>query len=165
MTHSQLHADKEVNEEYLKASGLTNASLHLGEFTENLWTQNVMKPTPTGFNIGVPKYSLTAQQAFPWVYNDVSEAALALSKSYTFKDVSGKVYPVVTARMTYPAALISKNMFSGGGNNLHQRAYDGERSFEALLEKIVNLNLVALGAKFGTIHELMETEIKKRFAK
>jgi hypothetical protein len=30
--------DKEVIEEYLKASGIVNASLHLGRFTENLWT-------------------------------------------------------------------------------------------------------------------------------
>ncbi|KAJ6548803.1 hypothetical protein B0H19DRAFT_193977 [Mycena capillaripes] len=176
-TKVSLYDDKEVIEEYLKASGLASASLHLGSFTENLWTQRVMKPTPSGFNIGIPKYSPTAQQAFTWVGHDVGEAALALFKSYTSKDVSGKVYPVVTARMTFPelAAMISKTLgvevtFTSvptTGNAAYDEMFEAQSEYNGFYTStpVPNPDLVALGAKFGTIEEVMETEIKKRFAK
>ncbi|KAF7377000.1 NmrA domain-containing protein [Mycena sanguinolenta] len=51
---SSLYDDKEEIEEYLKASGIANASLHLGSFTENLWTQKNLKKTDNGFNISIP---------------------------------------------------------------------------------------------------------------
>ncbi|KAJ7675601.1 NmrA-like domain-containing protein [Mycena polygramma] len=83
-TQVSLYDDRAVIEEYLQASGIPNASLHLGSFTENLWTcmlpppssllpsilqvspltprhpsQRAMKPSPTGsgFVITIPKYT------------------------------------------------------------------------------------------------------------
>ncbi|KAJ6465601.1 NAD(P)-binding protein [Mycena vitilis] len=178
-TQVSLYDDKAVIEEYLQASGLPNASLHLGAFAENLWTQRNMKPSPTGsgFVITIPKYTPTAQQAFSWIGHDVGEAALALFKSYTdsSKDVSGKVYPVVTARMTFPAlaALISKTLgvevtFNSAPTSGHP-AYDGMFEAQAAYDgfytetPVPNPALVALGAKFGTIEEFVETEVKQHF--
>jgi hypothetical protein len=78
----------------------------------NQSSQRSLKKTDTGFTISVPKYSPTSLQAFSWVGHDVGQSALALLKNYTdpSKNVSGKVYPVVTAQMTFPdlAAMIAK---------------------------------------------------------
>ncbi|KAJ7602902.1 NAD(P)-binding protein [Mycena polygramma] len=178
-TQVSLYDDKAVIEEYLQASGIPNASLHLGSFTENLWTQRNMKPSPTGsgFVITIPKYTPTAQQAFSWVGHDVGEAALALFKSYTdpLNNISGNVYPVVTARMTFPAlaALISKTLgvevtFNSAPTAGHP-AYDGMFEAQAAYDgfytetPVPNPALVALGAKFGTIEEFVEREVKQHF--
>ncbi|KAJ7648757.1 NAD(P)-binding protein [Mycena polygramma] len=178
-TQVSLYDDKAVIEEYLQASGLPNASLHLGAFTENLWTQRNMKPSPTGsgFVITIPKYTPTAQQAFSWIGHDVGEAALALFKSYTdsSKNISGNVYPVVTARMTFPAfaALISKtlgvevtfNSIPTTGHPAYDGMFEAQAAYDGFYTEtpVPNPALVALGAKFGTIEEFVETEVKKHF--
>ncbi|KAJ7673283.1 hypothetical protein DFH06DRAFT_1124005 [Mycena polygramma] len=61
--------DKEVIREYLQASSLANATIHLGGFLENFWTlileekstgMHLLKKTPTGFDIGVPMFKREA---------------------------------------------------------------------------------------------------------
>ncbi|KAJ7912405.1 NAD(P)-binding protein [Mycena leptocephala] len=170
--------DKEVIEEYLKSSGIANASLHLGAFTENLWTQRSLKKTDTGFTISVPKYSPTSLQAFSWVGHDVGQSALALLKSYSdpSKNVSGKAYPVVTAQMTFPdlAAMIAKVLgvevtFTSvptSGNPVFDEMFEAQSEYNGFYTAtpVPNPDLVALGAKFGTMEEFLETEMKKRFA-
>ncbi|KAJ6471142.1 NAD(P)-binding protein [Mycena vitilis] len=175
-----LYDEKAEIEEYLQASGVPNASLHLGSFTENLWTQGNLGPSPTrsGLVLTIPKYTPKAQQAFSWIEHDLGEAALALFKNYAdpAKRISGQVYPVVTAQMTFPAlaALISKSLgvevkFNSIPTTGHP-AYDG--MFEAMAAcdgfythtPVPNPALAALGAKFGTIEQFVETEVKKRFA-
>ncbi|KAJ7912411.1 hypothetical protein B0H13DRAFT_2007472 [Mycena leptocephala] len=172
-----IYDDKEVIEEYLKSSGIPNASLHLGSFTENLWTQRSLKKTDTGFTISVPKYSPTSLQAFSWVGHDVGQSALALLKNYTdpSKNVSGKVYPVVTAQMTFPdlAAMIAKVLgmevtFTSvptSGNAVFDEMLEAQSAYNGFYTAtpVPNPDLVALGAKFGTIEEFLETEMKKRF--
>ncbi|KAF7340407.1 NmrA domain-containing protein [Mycena venus] len=173
-----IYDDKAEIEEYLKASGIANASLHLGGFAENLWTRNNLKKTDTGFNISVPIYTPTALNAFTWVGHDVGEAVLALFKSYLDPSnffVSGKAYPVVTANMSYTdlAAMIAKalgkdvtfttapptgipaydEMFAAGAE------YDGFYTSTP----VPNPDLTALGAKFATLEEFVEMEVKKRF--
>ncbi|KAF7364729.1 NmrA domain-containing protein [Mycena venus] len=173
----QHYDDKEIIEEYLKSSGLAHASLHLGGFTENLWIRNVLKKTPSGFNISIPKYSPTALQAFTWVGHDVSESTLAMLKSYTdpSKNISGKSYPVITATMSYTdlAAMIAKALKVEV--TFTSKASSGSATFDEMFAALAEYNglytstpvpnpdLVALGAKFGTMEEFMETEVKKRF--
>ncbi|KAJ7728013.1 hypothetical protein DFH07DRAFT_945818 [Mycena maculata] len=162
--------DKEAIEEYLRASGLANASILPGAFLENFWTyvaweisslrqHQMLKKTSTGFDLISLKYSPTSLQTFTWVEYDVGESVLALLKSYadSSKSVSGKSYPVVTAKMTHPdlAAIISKAL---GAPFTVFSEYDG-----IYTAPVPSPDLVALGAKFGTIEELVETEVKKRY--
>jgi len=170
--------DKEEIEEYLRASGLLNASLLLGYFLENSWNYGHMKKTSTGFNISIP-YSPTSLQAFTWVQHDVGESILALLKSYTdpSKNISGKSYPVIAAHMTYPdfAAMASKALgvevtFTSVptlGIPLLDEGFAAQSEYNGLPgytgTPVPNPELIALGAKFGTMEEFVETEMKKRF--
>ncbi|KAJ7490657.1 hypothetical protein FB451DRAFT_1552296 [Mycena latifolia] len=167
--------DKEEIEEYLKASGIANASLHLGGFLENFWTRNTLKKMPTGFNISIPKYSPTSpsRQAFTWVGHDVAESALALLKNYTdpSKSVSGKSYPVVTAEMPYPnlAAMTAKALgvevtftsIASSGIPMLDEMFEAHAELNGLYTAtpVPNPDLVALGAKFGTMEEFMEEHV------
>ncbi|KAJ7611428.1 NAD(P)-binding protein [Mycena polygramma] len=176
-TEVSLYDEKAVIEEYLQASGVPNASLHLGSFTENLWTRGNLGPSPTGSGlvITIPKYTPTAQQAFTWIGHDLGEVALALFKSYKDKNISGKVYPVVTAQMTFPAlaALISKslgvevtfNSIPTTGHPAFDGMFEAQAAYDGFYTEtpVPNPALVALGAKFGTIEQFVETEVKKRF--
>ncbi|KAJ7900903.1 hypothetical protein B0H13DRAFT_1622162 [Mycena leptocephala] len=176
-TKVSLYDDKEEIEEYLKASGVANASLHLGSFAEKVWTMKNMKKTDSGFNITIPKYSPTARQSFTWVGNDVGESALALLKHYTdpSKNISGKAYPVVTANMTFPdlAAIISRALgkevtFTSIPSTMgpvfdEMFAAQSEYNGFYTSTQIPNPDLISLGAKFGTIQEFVETELKKHF--
>ncbi|KAJ7330341.1 hypothetical protein DFH08DRAFT_882414 [Mycena albidolilacea] len=176
-TQVSLYDDKEVIEEYLKASGIVNASLHLGSFTENLWTQKNLKKTDTGLNITVPKFTPTARQSFTWVGHDVGESTLALLKNYTdsSKNISGKAYPVVTANMSFPdlAAIISKALgkevtftsIPSTGHPAYDEMFAAQTEYNGFYTStpIPNPDLTALGAKFGTIEEFVETELKNRY--
>ncbi|KAF8193849.1 hypothetical protein K438DRAFT_1588502 [Mycena galopus ATCC 62051] len=168
--------DKEGIEEYLRSSGLANASLHLGSFGENLWRQRGLKKTPTGFDMSIPKYTTTALQAFSWIGHDVGESVLALLKNYTdpSKNIYGKAYPVVTGYMTYPelAAMISKalgvevtfTIMPSCGNAIYdEMAPSCEYNGFYTSTPVPNPDLVALGAEFGTMEEFMAAEIKTRF--
>ncbi|KAJ7776282.1 hypothetical protein B0H16DRAFT_1712658 [Mycena metata] len=174
-----IYDDKADIEEYLKASGLANASLHLGGFAETLTDQSRprLKKTDTGFDMAVPRYSATALEAWTWVGHDVGQAALALFKNYTdpSKNISGKVYPVVTAELTFPdlATMISKALgvevtFTSVptcGIPMIDEMFAAHAEYNGLYTStpVPNPDLVALGAKFGTMEEFVETEIKKRF--
>ncbi|KAJ7621870.1 hypothetical protein DFH06DRAFT_1009680 [Mycena polygramma] len=182
--------DKAEVEEYLKSSGLANASILLGGFVEGLWTRPHLQKTATGFNITVPKYSPTQLEAWTWVEHDVGESVLALIKSYTdpSKNVSGRSYPVVTANLTYPdlAAMASKGQLqiwwltehaalgvevtftsvASSGHPVLDEMFASHAEYNGLYPAtpVPNPDLVALGAKFGTMEELMDTEMKRRFA-
>ncbi|KAF8181933.1 hypothetical protein K438DRAFT_1937900 [Mycena galopus ATCC 62051] len=172
---SFLNDDKEQIEQYLQTSGVPNASLHLGSFAENLWGQHQLNRSDTGFTLSVPSYTPTARQAFTWVGHDVGEAALALLKNYTdpAKDISGKAYPVITAYISYPefAGIISKALgkevtFTSitTGIEALDTMFAGQAAYNGLYTTPVpNPGLVALGAKFGTLEEFVEMEVKKRF--
>ncbi|KAJ7618904.1 hypothetical protein DFH06DRAFT_1342476 [Mycena polygramma] len=104
-TRARHFDNKEVIQEYLQTSGFANATVHLGGFLENFWTMRLLKKTPTGFDIGVPMFRREAPHKWTWVSRDLGAAVLALLKSYNDPDkaVSGKIYPVITACLTYPA--------------------------------------------------------------
>ncbi|KAJ6464676.1 hypothetical protein C8R47DRAFT_991934 [Mycena vitilis] len=170
--------DKAEIEEYLRSSGLANASILLGGFAEGLWTRPHLQKTASGFNITVPKYSPTQLEAWTWVEHDVGESVLALFKSYTdpSKNVSGRSYPVVTANLAYPdlAAMASKALgvevtftsVASSGHPVLDEMFASHAEYDGLYAAtpVPNPDLVALGAKLGTMEELMETEVKTRFA-
>ncbi|KAJ7752924.1 hypothetical protein B0H16DRAFT_1459642 [Mycena metata] len=180
-----IYDDKADVEEYLKVSGLANASLLLGGFAETLCdpSRPRLKKTDTGFDLPVSKYSATELEAW----------TLALFKNYTdsSKNISGKSYPVVTAELTYPdlVALISKSThflvaciekpelrndaalgvevtFTSVptcGRPMLDKMYAAHAEYNGLntLTPVPNPDLV--GAKFGTVEEFVETELKERF--
>ncbi|KAK6993100.1 NmrA domain-containing protein [Favolaschia claudopus] len=173
-----LYDDKEEVEDYLKASGVKNASLHLGSFMENIYTQRGLKKTESGkFAFSIPKYTPEARQSFTWVGHDVGEAALALFKHYNdpSKDISGKVFPVVTGNMPYGdyVALVGKalgqdvsfNTIPTTGNVPYDEMFAAQAEYNGFYTStpVPNPDLAALGAKFATIDEFIEKEIKKRF--
>ncbi|KAJ7897953.1 NAD(P)-binding protein [Mycena olivaceomarginata] len=155
------HDDKQIVHEHLKSSGLPHAILYLGGFAENFWKWNFLRKTPTGFNISIPNYSPTSLQCFTWVEHDVSESSLAVLKSYTdpSKNLPGKTFPVVTGIMTYSdlAAMTARVTFTSIPTSGIPTL---DRMFAARSE---HNELVALGAKFGTMEEFMGIEVKKRF--
>ncbi|KAF7358530.1 NmrA domain-containing protein [Mycena venus] len=162
-TKVTLYDDKEEIEEYLKASGIANASLHLGSFTENLWTQRNLKKTDTGFAISIPKYT-------PY-----GASILHLGRKRRGRSISGKAYPVVTFNMSFPdlTAIISKalgkevtfNSIPSTGNPAYDEMFAAQAEYNGFYTStpVPNPDLTALGAKFGTIEELVETELKKRY--
>ncbi|KAJ7668808.1 hypothetical protein DFH06DRAFT_1378901 [Mycena polygramma] len=167
-----------VIQEYLQASGLANATIHLGGFLENFWTMRLLKKTPTGFDIGVPMFKRETPHKWTWVSRDLGAAVLALLKSYNdpHKGVSGKVYPVISACLTYPdlADLVSKALGAEvtfttkealGVEELDEMfAAQSEFPSEFVKEvTVLNSDLVALGMEFSSIEEFMETEINTRF--
>ncbi|KAJ7133488.1 hypothetical protein C8R44DRAFT_829312 [Mycena epipterygia] len=169
--------EKVVIEEYLKSSGLANASLHLGAFLENYWKFGLLKKTDSGYDVAVQNYTATDRQAFTWVARDVPAATLALLKNYTdaSKSISGKSYPLVNATITYAelAAMTAKALgvevtFTTGppmGFPAVDEMYAALAEYSGLYTAtpVPNPDLVALGVKFGTIKEFLETEVKPRF--
>ncbi|KAJ7209353.1 hypothetical protein B0H12DRAFT_424186 [Mycena haematopus] len=170
--------DKETVRQYLQSSGLPHASLLLPAFLENYWKNGSLKKTATGYEVVVPSYKATDLQAFAWISRDVPAATLALLKNYTdpAKQINGKAYPVVNARITYGklAELTAKAL--GVEVTFKTGPPTGlvpiDEMWTALAEygggyhdtPIPNPELVALGVKFTTVEEFLETEVKARFA-
>ncbi|KAJ7256850.1 hypothetical protein B0H12DRAFT_1112005 [Mycena haematopus] len=171
------YEQKAAVEEYLKSSGIPNASIHLGGFLENYWKFGLLKKTDTGFDISVPHFLATDRQAFTWVEQAVPATILALLKNYInpSKNISGKTYPVVNANMTYSelAALTGKALGVGvtfttapaTGMPPFDEMYQSHAEYSGLFTAtpVPNPDLVALGVKFGTVQEFLETEVKPRF--
>ncbi|KAJ7683468.1 hypothetical protein B0H17DRAFT_941907 [Mycena rosella] len=173
-TEARHFDNKEIIDQYLRSSGIANASIQLGGFFENFWTFKLLKKTETGFNIAIPKFSREALHNWTWVTRDVGASVLALLKNYDdpTKAVSGKVYPVITASLTYPAVaeLVSKALGvevtftspeTSGMKELDDMSEFASEFFKGV--PIPNPELVALGVKFSSIEEFMATEIVDRF--
>ncbi|KAJ7641255.1 hypothetical protein FB45DRAFT_899778 [Roridomyces roridus] len=178
LTH---YDDKAAIQEYLQSSGLTNASLLLGGFADSLWTKNYLQKSPTspGYTISVPKYTPTALEAHTWVSHDVGEAALALLKNYDNPNlpssISGKSYPVVTANLSYTdlaeriekalGVPISVTFPSTSGNAVRDAMLASHAEYNGLYTStpVPNPELVELGARLGTVDELVE-EVRKFYA-
>ncbi|KAJ7500625.1 hypothetical protein B0H11DRAFT_1714636 [Mycena galericulata] len=166
-------------EEYLKSSGLSYASLHLAAFLENYWKFGVLKKTATGFEIAMPNYRKTDRESFTWTEREVPAATLALLKNYTdpSKKVLGKVFPVVNA--TIPVSELAELTGKALGVEVtfttapltgipaRDEAYAAHAEYSGLYTAtpVPNPDLVALGVKFGTIEEFLESEVKPRFGK
>ncbi|KAJ7704997.1 hypothetical protein B0H17DRAFT_1326445 [Mycena rosella] len=170
------YEDKAAVEEYLKSSGLPNASLLLGGFLEGYWRSHLLHKTATGFDFGVPSFTATDREAFTWVERDVPAAALALLKNYTdqSKNISGKSYPVVTT-LSYTELVAKTAKVLGAEVTFTTKpdfgllpvdemfAAHAEYSGLYTAEPEPNPALVALGVNLGTIDEFLQTEVKPRF--
>ncbi|KAJ7456729.1 hypothetical protein B0H11DRAFT_2176072 [Mycena galericulata] len=163
-------------EEYLKSSGLPYACLYLGAFLENYWKFGLLKKTASGFDVAVTSYSKTDREAFTWASREVPAATLALLKHYKdpSKKILGKAYPLVNATIPFSelAALTGKALgvevtFTTApptGMPALDEMYAAHAEYGGLYDTPVpNPDLVALGVKFGTIEEFLETEVKTRF--
>ncbi|KAJ6453068.1 hypothetical protein C8R45DRAFT_1056933 [Mycena sanguinolenta] len=151
------YEQKAAVEEYLKSSGMANASFHLGGFLENYWKFGLLKKTDTGFDVAVPHFKVTDRQAFTWVEQAVPATVLALLKNYTdpSKNVSGKTHI---------------HHGSNGGmapidEMVRFRLGDSKFANTGLYTAtpVPNPDLVALGVKFGTIQEFLESKVQPRF--
>ncbi|KAJ7745584.1 hypothetical protein DFH07DRAFT_776695 [Mycena maculata] len=194
-TQARHFDNKEAIDAYLRSSGMANASIQLGGFFENFWmwvwlhlgaTQssksisfNLLKKTDTGYNIAIQKFDRAAVHNWTWVTRDVRTSVLALLKNYDdpAKKVSGKVYPVITICITYPALaeMVGKTLevevtFSTpetSGMKELDEMFACQSEFASEFFKgipIPNPELVELGAEFSSIDEFMETEVKSRYA-
>ncbi|KAJ7704989.1 hypothetical protein B0H17DRAFT_921018 [Mycena rosella] len=177
-TNCMNYEDKAVVEEYLKSSGLTHASLHLGSFLENYWKFGLLRKTATGFDVPIPNYGPADRDGFTWVGRDVPAAVLALLKNYTdpSKNISGKSYPIINATISYAELAAKTGKALGKEVKFTSSPPTGMTWFDEMFAAhaeysgfytatpVPNPDLVALGMKFGTIEEFMETEIKPRYA-
>ncbi|KAJ7738370.1 hypothetical protein B0H16DRAFT_1694844 [Mycena metata] len=176
--YTVLHYDqKAVVEEYLKASGLPNASVHLGVFLDNYWKFGLLRKTDTGFDMSVPSYKADDLEAFTWVERDLPAVVLTLLKNYAdpSKNISGKTYPIVNATISYSElaertgkALGTKVTFTPGpptGMTTLDDMYAAQAEYSGLFTAtpVSNPDLVALGVQLGTIEEFLETAVKPRF--
>ncbi|KAJ7131946.1 hypothetical protein C8R46DRAFT_1327080 [Mycena filopes] len=170
-----IYDDKAAVQEYLKSSGLRHASILLPGFLENFWIYDLLKKTDKGYTFAVPIPSTVPVQ-LAWIGRDVPAAALALLKNYPdpSKDINGKEYPVVNAKMPY--SELTKKMAAALGVEVTcteappsgMPAMDEMWAFLAEYEgyystPIPNPELVALGMKFSTVDEFVEVEVKARY--
>ncbi|KAJ7705001.1 hypothetical protein B0H17DRAFT_1156950 [Mycena rosella] len=160
--------EKAVVEEYLKSSGLANASLLTGGFFENYWHYGLLRKTPTGFDMAVPKFSPTDRETFTWVQRDIPAAVLALLKNYTdpSKNISGKSYPIINGIIPYGELAVMTGKVLGVEVTFTTAPATGLASLDEMMyttTTVANADLAALGVKFGTIAEFLETEVKPRF--
>ncbi|KAF7359736.1 NmrA domain-containing protein [Mycena venus] len=169
--------EKDAVREYLKSSGLVHASLLLPAFLENLWTRHMLEKTERGYDLAVPMYKATDLEAFAWISRDLPAASLALLKNYAdpTKQINGKAYPVVNANISYAklAEMIGNATgievtFTGApqtGMVAIDEMFAAHAEYSGLYSAtpVPNPDLVALGMKFSTIAEFMETEVKPRF--
>ncbi|KAJ6523483.1 hypothetical protein DFH09DRAFT_1420517 [Mycena vulgaris] len=174
---SCLHYEQKVAvDEYLRSSGLANASLYLGIFLENFWTMGFLKKTTTGFNVAVPNYTATARASFTWVERDVPAVTLALLKNYTdpSKGISGKYYPVINENTSFGDVAARTGKAIGAEVTFASALPIGVQAIDEIFAAhaesngiyttpVPNPDLVALGVKFGTIDEFLATEVKSRF--
>ncbi|KAJ7214051.1 hypothetical protein GGX14DRAFT_618203 [Mycena pura] len=174
-----LHYDQKAEvEEYLKSSGLQNATIYLGAFLENYYMKfNALKKTDTGFDAAIPQYKVGDREAFTWVERDVPAAALALLKNYTdpSKNISGKSYPVVNACISHSELAERTGRALGvdvtfttappTGMAAMDEMFAAHAEYSGLYTAtpVPNPDLVALGVKFGTVEEWLEAEVKPRF--
>ncbi|KAJ7142840.1 NAD(P)-binding protein [Mycena epipterygia] len=172
------HGDNKIAiEEYLKASGVPYAVLCTAWFAENLWKFGSLQKTDTGYTIPIPKYGPNDIQTATWIGNAFGPAAVALLKNYPdpTKGVLGSAYPVISMRITYPqfAAAIAKAIgkevtftpLETSGLMEADEMFLFQAKFGMYTDTPVpNPALVALGVKFGSMEEFIETEVVPRFA-
>ncbi|KAJ7214059.1 hypothetical protein GGX14DRAFT_696767 [Mycena pura] len=157
-----LHYDHKAEvQEYLKSSGLPNATIYLGAFLENYWKFGQLKKTDTGYVVAIPSYKVGERQAFTWVERDVPAAVLALLKNYNdpSKNISGKsTGKALGVELTFTTA---PPMGMAAMNEMFTALAEYSGLYTAT--PVPNPDLVALGVQFGTIEEWLEAEVKPRF--
>ncbi|KAJ6473379.1 hypothetical protein C8R47DRAFT_987495 [Mycena vitilis] len=168
---------KAAVEEHLRASGLANATLHLGSFLGNFWTH----PPDTTWRFrtsALPHFRPDDPMTYTWVERDVTVVVLALLKNFTdpSKGICGSVYPVVTALIPHAELVAQTAQVLGVEVTFTTAPPMGGPAFEEMfvshIERglypdtpVLNPALLALGPELGTIQEFLATEVKPRFEK
>jgi uncharacterized protein YbjT (DUF2867 family) len=173
-THIAHFDNKAAIEEYLTSSGVPNATVLTGWFTEDVWKFGALSKSPSGtFELTIPKYSASSEQSFTWIGRDMGPSVVALFKHRNRKEINNQAFPVVTAKMTYPefAKILQKSL--GKEVKFVSPTTSGNEEFDEMYEYLStigfydkpapNPDLLALGATFGTLEEFAEKEVKPRF--
>jgi len=176
-THVYHVDNKAIIEDYLKASGVPYAVLLTGWFADNLWKIGALQKTDTGYTIPIAKYGPDDIQSATWVGHDLGLAAVALLTHYKdpSKGVLGKSYPVISLKFTYKefaaaiAKAIKKEVTFTPLETAGLAEFDEMYLFQAKIGMYTstpfpNPDLVALGVKFGTLEEFLQTEVVPRYA-
>ncbi|KAJ7745968.1 hypothetical protein B0H14DRAFT_2406623 [Mycena olivaceomarginata] len=171
------YEEKEAVREHLESSGLTHASLLLPGFLENLHSRPLVTKTDNGYDIALPILKAIDLHSHTWVARDVPATALALLKNYTdpTKKINGKTYPVVSATISGArlaelagqalGATVTFTTLPPMGLPPMDEMFLAHAEYSGLYgaTPVPNPELVALGVKFSTVEEFMETELKPRF--
>jgi len=173
------HFDNKAEvEEYLKQSGLPNATVYTGWFCENLWNLGYLVKVADGtYELSVARYSPTASNALLWVQKDLGDSVLALLKHYQDRgdEILNKTFYVANAHITFPdfakilSAAIGKPVkFTApptSGMHEHDVMYDFLSDIGLYRDSdLPDPRLVALGVKFGSLEEFAEQCVKPRFS-
>ncbi|KAJ7123632.1 hypothetical protein C8R44DRAFT_875815 [Mycena epipterygia] len=154
---SSPYDDKEVIGEYLKASGLAYTSLLLGI----MYRRNSLNKTATGFDISVPNYNPASLEAFSWIGHDLGE-----SESHTLFNTANMTFPDLVAMIAKaPGKEVTFTSVATSEISVLDEMYAAHSEYNRLYTAtpVSNPDLVALGAKFGTMEEFMG-EAKKHFS-
>ncbi|KAK7021227.1 NmrA domain-containing protein [Favolaschia claudopus] len=177
-TNAVHYDEKAAVQEYLAASGLIHASLHLPGFLESIYQNQLLKKADSGFTMSWPVFKEADIEAWVWVSRDVPAAVLALLKNYPdpSKQINGKTYPVVTGTVSCAKLMeLASNALECGEIPATTIPSTGVVAMDEMLKAhaehkglfqdtpVPNSDLVALGMKFSTLEQFMETELKPRY--
>ncbi|KAF7985837.1 hypothetical protein HWV62_516 [Athelia sp. TMB] len=104
-------------EDYLRASGLPNASIHTGSFAENIinFPYTFGKDQSGAYELRAPLFSPTKTVPVLWVEKTLGPIVLALLKHYQDRadEVLDKTFYVANAHITFPgfAEVLSKGAY------------------------------------------------------
>ncbi|KAF7973251.1 hypothetical protein HWV62_15765 [Athelia sp. TMB] len=108
---------KAAVEDYLRASGLPNASIHTGSFAENIinFPYTFGKDQSGAYELRAPLFSPTKTVPILWVEKTLGPIVLALLKHYQDRadEVLDKTFHVANAHITFPgfAKVLSKGAY------------------------------------------------------
>ncbi|KAJ7903829.1 hypothetical protein B0H14DRAFT_3422004 [Mycena olivaceomarginata] len=153
------YEEKEAVREHLESSGLTHASLLLPGFLENLHSRPLVTKTDNGYDIALPILKAIDLHSHTWVARD---------------KINGKTYPVVSATISgarlaelagqaLGATVTFTTLPPMGLPPMDEMFLAHAEYVGSTARPVPNPELVALGVKFSTVEEFMETELKPRF--
>ncbi|KAJ7056814.1 hypothetical protein C8F01DRAFT_363203 [Mycena amicta] len=184
-TEAKSYEQKAIVEEYLRASGLAHAAVHLGLFLENFWRFGALKKSASetsSHTLTFPIVTSSTNQSFTWVERDLPKVVLALLKGYNSADPQkralvnrGVPFPVVTTRLSFgeltetvskaigaPVSFVSASPI---GLPAADEMWFGNKELDGMFADIPvpNPDLTRLGVQLGSVHEFMQEELKLRF--
>ncbi|EGN94231.1 hypothetical protein SERLA73DRAFT_144748 [Serpula lacrymans var. lacrymans S7.3] len=167
--------NKAAVEDYLKASGLPNASVQTGYFAENLWKIHALRKVASGYELSSPIKTASSHTNISWIGHDLGASVLVLFKNYESRqaEVLGQTFYVMSETMTYQdfaqklenAFGVPVKFVSGpktGIVELNEMIQaDDEFAIYAGAE-IPDSRLMKLGVKFGSVQEFAES-VKSKY--
>ncbi|EGN92972.1 hypothetical protein SERLA73DRAFT_190344 [Serpula lacrymans var. lacrymans S7.3] len=170
------HFDNKANvEDYLKESGLPNATLRTGFFAENTWKTHCLRKSDSGFELTMPLQSESTPLQFTWIGHDLGPSVLILLKNYQSRqdEILGQTFHLISENVTFGNfAQALENAF-GVPVKFKTAPKTGLLEIDDMLEVIAGMGmygdveipdsrLLKLGLKFGTPQEFAES-VKSRF--